>query len=146
MKATTQLLSAQLLSASVSLLFIAMPAHADKTTIISPSTQVNNADSSNQANGQPQNLANNNTAGIFNKDSLAMVRMPKPSTFATANQKLLTENAKLEREVNDLQTQVNVLVNERSGQLFLYGVFTAFASFFLGGFLSWLFFSRRKRW
>ncbi len=122
----------------VSLLLVTVHAHADKT-VIRPSVQATQTD----ADGQNNVLKGGAT---FAEDSLAVMRMPKESAFATANQQLLTENAKLEREVNNLQTQVDVLVNERSGQLFLYGVFTAFASFFLGGFLSWMFFSRRKRW
>lgn len=69
---------------------------------------------------------------------------PKESNLSSANRTLLAKNALLERNVNDLQTQVNVLVNERSGQLFMYGVYTAIASFLAGGFISYLIFGRRR--
>lgn len=106
--------------------------HAEQTTIITPSTEIQNG------------IKDIEVTDL--KPSLAAARMPSEVALSEANQKLLTDNARLEREVNDLQTQVNVLVNERSGQLFLYGVITALGSFFIGGLMSWFFIGRRKGW
>ena len=78
--------------------------------------------------------------------TLAMQRQPAPSALSTANQKLVTENVSLQRQVDDLQTQVNVLIYESKGQLFVYGAMTALLSLALGVFISWLIFRRRSRW
>ena len=78
--------------------------------------------------------------------TLAMQRQPAPSALSTANQKLVTENVSLQRQVDDLQTQVNVLIYESKGQLFVYGAMTALISLALGVFISWLIFRRRSRW
>ena len=78
--------------------------------------------------------------------TLAMQRQPAPTTLSTANQKLVSENVKLQRQVDDLQTQVDVLIYESKGQLFVYGAITALTSLALGGLLSWLIFRRRSHW
>ena len=78
--------------------------------------------------------------------TLAMQRQPTPSALSTANQNLVSENIKLQRQVNDLQTQVNVLIYESKGQLFVYGAMTALLSLLLGAFISWLVFRSRTRW
>ncbi len=78
--------------------------------------------------------------------SLANSMQPNATALSAANQKLLSHNAKLQREVNDLSTQVNVLINERSGQLFMYGAITVTISLILGFLLGAFIFSRRDRW
>ncbi len=82
-----------------------------------------------------------------NQPTLAQMNMPNDSQLSQANTKLLTSNAELQRQVNSLTTQVNVLINERSGQLFMFGVLTAFASLLAGLGLGWVMFGRNKgRW
>ena len=71
---------------------------------------------------------------------------PSDSDLSAANQELLSRNAQLQRDVNDLETRVNVLINERSGQLFMYGAVTMAVSLFLGVLLGGFIFSRRDRW
>ena len=79
-------------------------------------------------------------------DALAAQLQPSNKALSEANQELLSHNAQLQRQVNDLQTQVNVLVYESKGQLFLYGAFTVLISLLVGIFISWLVFVRRERW
>ncbi len=79
-------------------------------------------------------------------NTLAEQLKPSNSALSAANQQLLSRNALLQRQVNDLQTQVNVLVYESKGQLFLYGAFTVLISLLVGVFISWLVFVRRERW
>ncbi len=85
------------------------------------------------------NTAPNNTL-------LAAQLQPSNKALSDANQELLSRNAQLQRQVNDLQTQANVLVYESKGQLFLYGAFTVLISLLVGIFVSWLVFVRRERW
>ena len=79
-------------------------------------------------------------------DTLAAQLQPSNKALSAANQELLGLNAQLQRQVNDLQTQANVLVYESKGQLFLYGAFTVLISLLVGIFISWLVFVRRERW
>lgn len=79
-------------------------------------------------------------------DTLATQLQPSTKALSEANQELLSRNAQLQRQVNDLQTQANVLVYESKGQLFLYGAFTVLISLLVGIFISWLVFVRRDRW
>ena len=81
-----------------------------------------------------------------NNTLLATQLQPSTQALSDANQELLSRNAQLQREVNDLQTQANVLVYESKGQLFLYGAFTVLISLLVGVFISWLVFVRRERW
>ncbi|WP_227681069.1 hypothetical protein [Psychrobacter alimentarius] len=81
-----------------------------------------------------------------NNTLLAAQLQPSTQALSDANQALLSRNAQLQREVNDLQTQANVLVYESKGQLFLYGAFTVLISLLVGIFISWLVFVRRDRW
>ncbi|MGP4788159.1 hypothetical protein ACTXGJ_03420 [Psychrobacter sp. 1Y11] len=80
------------------------------------------------------------------KPTLAAELQPTDKALSAANQQLLSRNAQLQRQVNDLQTQANVLVYESKGQLFLYGAFTVLISLLVGIFISWLVFVRRERW
>ena len=79
-------------------------------------------------------------------NTLAAQLQPSNKALNAANQELLSRNAQLQRQVNDLQTQANVLVYESKGQLFLYGAFTVLISLLVGIFVSWLVFVRRERW
>lgn len=79
-------------------------------------------------------------------DTLAAQLQPSNKALSAANQELLSRNAQLQRQVNDLQTQANVLVYESQGQLFLYGALTVLLSLLVGIFISWLVFVRRERW
>ena len=79
-------------------------------------------------------------------NTLAAQLQPSNKALSAANQELLSRNAQLQRQVNDLQTQANVLVYESKGQLFLYGAFTVLISLLVGIFISWLGFVRRERW
>ncbi len=78
--------------------------------------------------------------------TFASQMQPSDKALSDANQELLSRNAQLQRQVNDLQTQVNVLIYESKGQLFLYGAFTVLISLLVGVFISWLVFVRRERW
>lgn len=79
-----------------------------------------------------------------NAPSLAQLNQPNDSQLSQANQQLLTTNADLQRQVASLTTQNNVLVNEHSGQLFIYGAFTALLATIFGVVLGWLIFGRSK--
>lgn len=93
-----------------------------------------------------QQAASPNTAASTKNTLLAAQLQPSTQALSDANQELLSRNAQLQREVNDLQTQANVLVYESKGQLFLYGAFTVLISLLVGIFISWLVFVRRDRW
>ena len=105
---------------------------------------VNATNTINSANGNTPSPAG--TSPVINPNSLAAQLQPTESALSAANQELLSRNAKLQREVNDLETRVNVLVYESKGQLFLYGAFTVLISLLVGIFISWLVFVRRQRW
>ncbi len=92
-------------------------------------------------NAQPTS----NSALDINR-TLAAQLQPSKQALSDANQELLSRNAQLQRQVNDLQTQANVLVYESKGQIFLYGAFTVLISLLVGIFISWLVFVRRERW
>lgn len=94
----------------------------------------------------PASATNANKPVTNISDTLAAQLQPSTKSLSEANQELLSRNAQLQRQVNDLQTQVNVLVYESKGQLFLYGAFTVLASLLVGIFISWLVFVRRERW
>ncbi|MDO5768775.1 MAG: hypothetical protein Q4P13_04665 [Psychrobacter sp.] len=115
---------------------------------VAPAPSANNApanvNAANPANGNAANPIG--TPAVINPNSLAAQLQPTESALSAANQELLSRNAKLQREVNDLETRVNVLVYESKGQLFLYGAFTVLISLLVGIFISWLVFVRRQRW
>lgn len=71
--------------------------------------------------------------------------MPDDSQLSKVNTELLATNTNLVRQVESLNTQVNVLVQERTNQLFIYGGLTAIVSFVLGFVLAKLT-SRQGRW
>lgn len=71
---------------------------------------------------------------------------PNDSELSLANLELLAKNTELERQIDTLTTQNNVLVQERSGQLFLYGAMTAIFSMMVGFVLAKLISPRKDRW
>lgn len=79
-----------------------------------------------------------------NAPTLAELQTPEESELSRANTELLAKNAELENRVTELTTQVNVLVNERSGQLFLYGAFTVLFSMLFGAWAAWFVLKRKK--
>ena len=102
----------------------------------------------NNASSVPNTAVTNPTSSAIpsSNNTLAAQLKPTDSALSEANQTLLSRNAQLQRQVNDLQTQANVLVYESKGQLFLYGAFTVLISLLVGIFISWLVFVRRERW
>lgn len=104
----------------------------------------------NEINPQSPNQQEANSGdtpnALENPNSLASGMQPSDSELSAANQELLSRNAQLQRDVNDLETRVNVLINERSGQLFMYGAVTVAVSLCLGIVLGGFIFSRRGRW
>lgn len=123
---------------------------APSVTVIEDGTTANsNGNTNGNPNGDAPTSLNSpdslNVTTATPVDTLAS-QQPSESQLSAANQTLLTQNAKLQREVNDLQTQVNVLIHERSGQLYLYGVFTVIVSLFVGFGLGMFVFRQRDRW
>lgn len=123
------------------LLMAAMSVHAAPTAPDADSANPTAAPTSQPAVGD----ASTSSALDIN-DTLAAQLQPSTKALSAANQELLSRNAQLQRQVNDLQTQANVLVYESKGQLFLYGAFTVLISLLVGIFISWLVFVRRDRW
>lgn len=81
-----------------------------------------------------------------NQPTLAQLNTPNNAQLSKANEQLLANNAELQRQVDSLTTQNNVLVSERSSQLFMYGAYTAAASLLLGLGLGWWMFGRKSGW
>lgn len=79
-----------------------------------------------------------------NAPTLAQLQAPTESELSVANTELLAKNAELEGRVAELTTQINLLVNERHAQFFLYGALSALFCFSLGAALSWLIFNKKK--
>lgn len=71
--------------------------------------------------------------------------MPDDSELSKANTELLAKNTELTRQIESLNTQVNILVQERTNQLFIYGGMTAVISLVIGFVLAKLT-SRQGRW
>lgn len=134
---------------SLSLLIGSFGAHAASAI---PATEPNVAEADNAATTAATNSTATNsvrpaaTLDADGKPTLAAQLQPTDKALSAANQQLLSRNAQLQRQVNDLQTQANVLVYESQGQLFLYGAFTVLISLLVGIFISWLVFVRRERW
>ncbi|WP_230655868.1 hypothetical protein [Psychrobacter sp. I-STPA10] len=129
-------------------LTVVTSAMAEPTVIVNNDAPNNTANSSanNAVNNSPNSTGTNAANTNTNNNTLASQLQPTPSELSEANQQLLSRNAQLQRDVNDLQTQVNVLVNERSGQLYMYGAMTVVAGILVGIFIGWLVFARRERW
>lgn len=70
--------------------------------------------------------------------------LPDDRKLLLANNELLAKNAELNRRVDTLTTQVNVLVQERSGQLYIYGAMTAIFCVILGFVFAKL--TTKRRW
>ncbi|MDO4450268.1 MAG: hypothetical protein Q4B79_04830 [Moraxella sp.] len=76
--------------------------------------------------------------------TLADLQDPNESELSQANMDLLAKNSELQGRIDELTTQVNVLVNERSGQLFLYGAVSTFMSFVAGFGLAWILANKKQ--
>lgn len=126
------------------ILFMAVSVNAAPTTNAIDDPAVVSASTTSVPAGQQATTAS--TPASNNNTLLATQLQPSTQALSDANQELLSRNAQLQREVNDLQTQANVLVYESKGQLFLYGAFTVLISLLVGIFISWLVFVRRDRW
>ena len=126
------------------MLFMAVSVNAAPTTNAIDDPAVVSASTTPVLAGQQATTAS--TPASTNNTLLATQLQPSTQALSDANQELLSRNAQLQREVNDLQTQANVLVYESKGQLFLYGAFTVLISLLVGIFISWLVFVRRDRW
>ena len=126
------------------MLFMAVSVNAAPTTNAIDDPAVVSASTTSVPAGQQATTAS--TPASNNNTLLATQLQPSTQALSDANQELLSRNAQLQREVNDLQTQANVLVYESKGQLFLYGAFTVLISLLVGIFVSWLVFVRRDRW
>lgn len=109
-----------------------------------PSQPINNKNNS----VIPTNPISNITAPTHNPNqpTLAQLNTPNQEQLSKANEKLLADNAELKRQVDSLNTQVNVLINEHSGQLFIYGSATVIISLLIGIFIGKLIFSRKGNW
>lgn len=106
-----------------------------------PSSQSeNNQTATNAASEQPIPANPHNPQN----GTLLQSITPSESELSYANTQLLAQNAKLTREVETLTTQVNILVQEQSGQLFAYGGVTAIVSVIIGFLLGKL--TNRQRW
>lgn len=159
---TAQSAGSKLGTTTLALTCAVLFALAPITASAAPTVVVNNENEQTAASSDPQvapqpnspfnettqQNANNEQAAdaLQNPDSLASDMQPSDADLSAANQQLLSRNAQLQRDVNDLQTRVNVLINERSGQLFMYGAVTVAVSLFLGVLLGGFIFSRRGRW
>lgn len=126
------------------ILFMAVSVNAAPTTNAIDDPAAVSASTTPVLAGQQATTAS--TPASTNNTLLATQLQPSTQALSDANQELLSRNAQLQREVNDLQTQANVLVYESKGQLFLYGAFTVLISLLVGIFISWLVFVRRDRW
>ncbi|ELA08387.1 hypothetical protein MOMA_07496 [Moraxella macacae 0408225] len=81
-----------------------------------------------------------------NAPTLAQMTKPSDSQLSQANQQLLAKNTELQREIDSLNAQVGVLTHDFSGQLFIYGAFTALLSFIAGAMLSFFVLGRKRGW
>ena len=126
------------------ILITAMPINAAPT--ISTETEAPVGIAADNVSAQATDAATAAKPATDISNTLAAQLQPSNKALSEANQELLSRNAQLQRQVNDLQTQANVLVHESKGQLFLYGAFTVLISLLVGIFISWLVFVRRERW
>lgn len=78
--------------------------------------------------------------------TIATTYIPKINALNQQNKALLAQNLTLEQRVDSLQTQVDVLIYERQGQLFLYGAVTVLVSMLIGAGIARLFWRQASRW
>ena len=132
---------------SVAVVIFASVLSAQAAPTVTPTEPAAIATESVETTGEATSLTPSlTTEAAANNPTLATQRQPSYSALSADNQALLTNNERLQRELDDLQTQVNVLIYEGKGQLFMYGALTVLISLLSGGFISWLIFARRERW
>lgn len=131
------------------------PTDTDKMTVQDTKTQeaqeaqeAQETQNVSQENLSNQNATNTSKLQDVGIPSIEEITAPNDGSLSHANAELLIKNAELERRVNDLTTQVNVLTHERSGQLYLYGAMTVLITIGLcmlaGTFISMR--GQRSRW
>ncbi len=125
------------------------PTDTDKMTVQDTKTQeAQETQNVSQENLSNQNATNTSKLQDVGIPSIEEIAAPNDGSLSHANAELLIKNAELERRVNDLTTQVNVLTHERSGQLYLYGAMTVLITIGLcmlaGTFISMR--GQRSRW
>ena len=131
---------------SVAVVIFASVLSAQAAPTVTPTEPAAIATESVETTGEATSLTPSlTTETAANNPTLATQRQPSYSALSADNQALLN-NERLQRELEDLQTQVNVLIYEGKGQLFMYGALTVLVSLLSGGFISWLIFARRERW
>ena len=118
------------------------PAAATAQTLSSASDPA--ADDSTDTNGT--DAANSAETDATLPRTLAATYTPKIDALTQQNQALLADNLALQQRVDGLQTQVDVLIYERQGQLFLYGAATVLVSMLIGAGIARLFWRRTSRW
>lgn len=132
---------------SVAVVIFASVLSAQAAPTVTPTEPAAIATESVETTGEATSLTPSlTTEAAANNSTLETQRQPSYSALSADNQALLTNNERLQRELDDLQTQVNVLIYEGKGQLFMYGALTVLISLLSGGFISWLIFARRERW
>lgn len=123
--------------------------NTDKTTtqttaVATTETNSTQTDNTTTADGTPPAPPPPASPHDPNAPTLAELAKPDDSELSKANTELLAKNSELQGRIDELTTQVNVLVNERSGQLFLYGAVSTFVAFVTGLMLAFLISSKRK--
>lgn len=103
-----------------------IPTNTPNTTSVTASTSDDTSESEHTESQAPVSPHDPNAP------TLAELAEPDDNELSRANTQLLAKNSELQGRIDELTTQVNVLVNERSGQLFLYGVISTLVSFILG--------------
>ncbi len=124
---------------SIFSLNIAIAAQTAPSAAAAPSANNTNPIDAQTTSTSPANPHNPNSPTLL--DGLT----PNDSELSKANTELLAKNAELSRQVDNLSTQVNVLTQERSGQLFTYGAITAVVCLIIGFLLARLI-GRKDRW
>lgn len=112
---------------------------SQNTANLSPNTAQPSAQSATQPTTVPANPHDPNA------DTMLDLITPNDSELSQANQQLLAKNAELSFAVDNLTTQVHVLTQERSGQLFTYGAMTAIFSMIIGFVFAKLL-NKKDRW
>ena len=112
--------------------------NADANLSDDTDTDANNAD--------VDSAATNDASQAALERTIAATYTPKIDALNQQNKALLTQNLTLQQRVDSLQTQVDVLIYERQGQLFLYGAVTVLVSMLIGAGIARLFWRQASRW
>jgi len=135
----------------------AAPVSASNTSSAAQTANVPNDNADANRNDDADTDANNAEVDSADTDdaskataalerTIAATYTPKIDALNQQNKALLTQNLTLQQRVDSLQTQVDVLIYERQGQLFLYGAVTVLISMLIGAGLARLFWRQASRW